>query len=228
MLRNFFMANPARMIHRYPRYGELYTAHEAQKSAGHARGSSARRSIAICRCFRKWRGSTRSSQDKDPEVRALVAKGRNYTLEDQALMGRKQQEICALVIPEYRKLAAAGQIEISTTPFYHPILPLICDSDIAGVSHPVSPLPPRFSYPEDARLQLRDGARLREADFRRGARGTVAFGRFGFGPGARDRRLGGFRMGGYGQRRARPDAGTRRLARRHVPALALGADRANG
>ena len=37
------------------------------------------------------------------------------------------------MIPEYRKLAASGQIEISTTPFYHPILPLLCDSDIASV-----------------------------------------------------------------------------------------------
>jgi len=59
-----------------------------------------------------------------------------------------------MVIPQYRKLAASGQIEISTTPFYHPILPLLCDSDIAGVSHPYVPLPPRFSYPEDALLQL--------------------------------------------------------------------------
>ncbi len=51
-------------------------------------------------------------------------------------------------------MAEAGQIEISTTPFYHPILPLLCDSDIASVSHPHVPLPPRFSYPEDARMQL--------------------------------------------------------------------------
>ena len=93
-------------------------------------------------------------QEHDPEVRALVEKGRNFNLEDQALMGRKQREICARVIPEYRKLAESGQIEISTTPFYHPILPLLCDSDIASVSHPHVPLPPRFCYPEDARLQL--------------------------------------------------------------------------
>ena len=47
-----------------------------------------------------------------------------------------------------------GQIEISTTPYYHPILPLLCDSNIAGVAHPNVPLPPRFRYPGDARRQL--------------------------------------------------------------------------
>src|SRR5271167_3146542 len=69
-------------------------------------------------------------------------------------MGGKQREICLLVLPEYRKLAASGQIEISTTPYYHPILPLLCDSDIASVAHPGVPLPPRFRYPDDARRQL--------------------------------------------------------------------------
>jgi hypothetical protein len=33
----------------------------------------------------------------------MSLKDRDYSLEDQALMGRKQNEICALVIPEYRE-----------------------------------------------------------------------------------------------------------------------------
>ena len=45
-------------------------------------------------------------------------------------------------------------LEISTTPYYHPILPLLCDSSIAAVSHPGVSLPPRFRYPGDARKQL--------------------------------------------------------------------------
>ena len=141
--------------------------------------SSARRNFATSRCLSQLAWFDEEFQEHDPEVRALVDKGRNFTLEDQALMGRKQREICAHVIPEYRKLAASGQIEISTTPFYHPILPLLCDSDIASVSHPHVPLPPRFCYPEDARLQLRDGARVHQEDLRRGAGRAVAFRRLG-------------------------------------------------
>ncbi|HTQ55997.1 MAG TPA: glycoside hydrolase family 57 protein [Bryobacteraceae bacterium] len=90
----------------------------------------------------------------DPAVQDLFARGRDYTLEDQRLVGEKQREILALVIPVYRELAGKGQIEVSTTPYYHPILPLLCDSNIAAVSHPGVPLPPPFRYPEDARRQL--------------------------------------------------------------------------
>ncbi len=150
ILRNFFMANPGRMIYRYPRYGELFTAHQA---AGEKTlfGPQEFRDLQVLSQL-AW--FDEEFQDHDPEVRYLLEKGRDYSLEDQALMGRKQREILALVIPQYRKLAATGQIEISTTPFYHPILPLICDSDIAQVSHPHVQLPPRFRYPEDARAQL--------------------------------------------------------------------------
>jgi hypothetical protein len=60
------------------------------------------------------------------------------------------------VLPAYREAAQRGQIEISTTPFYHPILPLLCDSDIARVANPGTPLPRRaFRQPDDAREQLR-------------------------------------------------------------------------
>src|SRR5207253_10448837 len=56
----------------------------------------------------------------------------------------------ALVLPAYRDAAQRAQIEISTTPFYHPILPLICDSDIARVANPATPLPRRaYRRPED-------------------------------------------------------------------------------
>ncbi|HCC59160.1 MAG TPA: glycoside hydrolase, partial [Solibacterales bacterium] len=93
----------------------------------------------------------------DPVVSALVRKGRDFSLEDQAALGRKQTELLGLVIPAYKKLAASRQIEISTTPYYHPILPLLCDSAIAATAHPNVPLPHRFQYPDDARRQLQMG-----------------------------------------------------------------------
>lgn len=155
LLKNFFMANPSRMIYRYPRYGELYNAWLAHKQVPEARGVFSLQEYRDLQVLSQICWFDEEFLEKDPEIRALVDKGRNYSAEDQALMGRKQTEICGFVIPQYRKLAETGQIEISTTPFYHPILPLICDSDIGGVSHPNVPLPPRFAYPEDARAQLR-------------------------------------------------------------------------
>ncbi len=154
ILRNFFMANASRMIYRYPRYGELFNAWQAQKTAHGGRGVFSPQEFRDLQVLSQVAWFDEEFQDKDPEVRALIEKGRNYTTDDQAVMGRKQREIVGMVIPEYRKLAESGQIEISTTPFYHPILPLLCDTDIASVSHPGVPLPPRFSYPMDARAQL--------------------------------------------------------------------------
>ena len=84
----------------------------------------------------------------------LTRKGRQFSLDDQAVMARKQKEALARVLPVYRDFATRGHIEISTTPYYHPILPLLCDSDIAAVPHPGVALPPRFHYPHDAREQL--------------------------------------------------------------------------
>ena len=155
ILHNFFMANPSRMIYRYPRYGELYSAYQAQQELQDARGVFGPQEYRDLQVLSQLAWFDEEFIDHDPDVQGLVAKARNYSLDDQALMGRKQIEICGQVIPQYRKLAASGQIEISTTPFYHPILPLICDSDIGGVSHSGVALPPRFSYPEDARTQLR-------------------------------------------------------------------------
>ena len=54
----------------------------------------------------------------------------------------------------YRQAALRGQIEISTSPFYHPILPLLCDTNIADISHPYAALPEQFNYPEDAFSQM--------------------------------------------------------------------------
>lgn len=154
ILRNFFMANVSRMINRYPRYAELYAAHIAQSHTPDARGVFGPREFRDLQVLSQLAWFDEEFLEHDPGVRALVDKARNFTHEDQLFIGRMQRDICSLVIPEYRKLAQSGQIEISTTPFYHPILPLLCDSDIASVSHPYVPLPPRFCYPEDARLQL--------------------------------------------------------------------------
>src|ERR1700730_9332665 len=91
----------------------------------------------------------------DPVVKELSRKGANYTEKDKAALRDKQLELLGAVLPEYRLAAERGQIEISTTPYYHPILPLLCDTDIARVSNPQSPLPhPAFRHPEDAREQL--------------------------------------------------------------------------
>lgn len=152
LLRQFFHAYPPRMIYRYPRYGELYDAANAQRGVGRRLFST--QEFRDLQVLSQLAWFDEEFQEKDPEVRDLIAKGRHYSLADQRLMGEKQRKIIAMVNPAYKRAAASGQVEISTTPYYHPILPLLCDSSIAAVSHPGVPLPPRFQYPQDARRQL--------------------------------------------------------------------------
>ena len=148
ILRYFFQAHAGNMIRRYPRYGEIYDAH----MKGVALDTQALRDLQV---LSQMAWFDEDCLAHDPEVVAMVKKGAGYTLEDQVWMGRKQQEILAQVMPVHRDFARRGQIEISTTPFYHPILPLVCDTRVAGVAHPGVPLPTPFRYPEDAREQLR-------------------------------------------------------------------------
>jgi alpha-amylase/alpha-mannosidase (GH57 family) len=153
LLRHSFYSDPQRMIYRYPRYGELFDAWQTQRNSG----SRSLFGVQEFRDLQMWSQLAwfdEEFQEHDPEVSEWVRRGRNFTVADQRRMGEKQREIVGKVLPEYQKLAATGQIEISTTPYYHPILPLLCDSNIAGVSHPGVPLPPRFRYPQDARRQL--------------------------------------------------------------------------
>ncbi len=156
ILKYFFQANTSRMIYRYPRYAELYEKWLATGGdEARARRVFDAQSMRDLQVLSQLAWFDEEFLAHDEQVKSLVAKRRGYTLEDQALVGRKQQEICGKVIPVYREFAARGQIEISMTPYYHPILPLLCDSNIASVSHPGVPLPKRFAYSQDAEEQIR-------------------------------------------------------------------------
>ncbi len=152
-------------LERWPRFGELH----AMVQAGGVEACVGRFSP------HDWRDLQVLSQlawmdeeylVKDPVISALSARGRDFTEEDKLALREKQHELLNLVLPEYRKASDRGQIEVSTTPYYHPILPLLCDSDIARASNPRTPLPhPAFRYPADAREHLRRARELHERVF---------------------------------------------------------------
>jgi alpha-amylase/alpha-mannosidase (GH57 family) len=104
--------------------------------------------------------------DGDPRVRLLIEKGRNFTEADKVLLREVELEILNQVLPAYRARAQAGQIEISASPFYHPILPLLCDTDIYKRTHPHSRMPRhRFVRPDDALEQIERAAACHERLF---------------------------------------------------------------
>jgi alpha-amylase/alpha-mannosidase (GH57 family) len=162
-----FQANRDHLVRRWPRYAELFEWGQRAGAAGAARTFG----------LRDWRDLQLLSQlawmdeeylVSDPEVSRLSQKGSDYTEADKEALRVKQLELLARVLPEYRCAQESGQVELSSTPFYHPILPLLCDSGIARVANPSTPLPQRpFRHPEDVREQLIRGRRNHERLFGR-------------------------------------------------------------
>ena len=161
ILENFFLANWDNMIKPFPRYYELLA-----KRGPHLVKSDLMRLIRyfsdtdfldlqvlfnLC-----WIDPM--LRQKDPFLTGLVRKGRDYTEEEKHTLVSRQLSFLKETIPRYRDMAAKGHIELTVSPFYHPILPLLCDTNSARVAMPDVRLPQkRFSHPEDAEKQIRMG-----------------------------------------------------------------------
>jgi alpha-amylase/alpha-mannosidase (GH57 family) len=112
-----------------------------------------------------------AAHEDDPEIGKLDRKGHDFTEDDKAHLLRAVRKTGASVLPAWRGLAASGQVEISTSPYYHPIVPLLVDTDVARRSQPHDPLPPRLVAPEDAREQIVRAQRAHARAFGTRARG---------------------------------------------------------
>ena len=156
IIDNFFHAQPARMIGPFPRYRDLF---EKRRGSGNPRRDEGEAfSVADLRDLQVWQKLAwidASYLASDPRCRALIDRGEGFTEEDKALLRGVELEILNRVIPAYREAADRGQVELSTSPFYHPILPLLCDTDVYLRTHPHTRMPrQRFRRPDDAREQL--------------------------------------------------------------------------
>ncbi|MBI5752528.1 MAG: glycoside hydrolase [Hydrogenophilales bacterium] len=77
----------------------------------------------------------------------LMSQGALFSYTDRRLLFELYGELIAGLIPRYRKLVEEGRIEISTTPHYHPIAPLLIDLKSAREALPDSGLPETPAYP---------------------------------------------------------------------------------
>lgn len=158
LLRHFFQANEFTLIKRLPRYKELFEKVRPFRSDEEIHRLSKRvasQEYLDLQVLSQLAWFDEYCLRDDVTIKRLVAKGRNFSEEDKVLLRQKEIELINKVIPEYKRAQERGQIEISLTPFFHPILPLLCDTRIARESLPGIELPQkRFIYPEDAEAQL--------------------------------------------------------------------------
>ncbi|MDX2098589.1 MAG: glycoside hydrolase family 57 protein, partial [Leptolyngbyaceae cyanobacterium bins.59] len=101
-----------------------------------------------------------------------LKRGKGFTLDDRQQIYAKQQEIIRRIIPQHRKMQEAGQLEITTSPYTHPILPLLADTDAGRVAVPNMALPEqRFQWAEDIPRHLRKARDLYQDRFGTAPRG---------------------------------------------------------
>ncbi|MDC0832720.1 Amylopullulanase [Geitlerinema sp. FC II] len=170
ILERFFDANHHTLIDPHPRYRELF-------GQRHEKG--------ITWCLEHWQN--RDYADllawhnlawidplfwDDPDIAGWLKKGRDFTLGDRQRILSKQKEIISRIVPQHRKMQDAGQLEITTTPYTHPILPLLADTNSGRVAVPEMELPKnRFLWKEDIPRHLHKAWKLYCDRFGREPRG---------------------------------------------------------
>lgn len=105
-----------------------------------------------------WMGET--VRRNDARVIRLIEQGGNYSLHDRRELMTVIGELLSGVIDRYARLAKAGKVEISVTPYAHPIMPLLLDIKCAREAMPDAPLPIATAYPgglERSEWHIREG-----------------------------------------------------------------------
>ena len=163
IVRHFLSANWSTMVRPYPRYHELLVKRGLDVKHQPLERLAAQFSTQDLLDLQVWHNLAWfgfGTVAHHPRLHELRAKDRGFTEDEKQEMLAIQREAVAAIIPYYRRLAETGRIELTTSPFYHPILPLLIDTDIARRARPDAHLPSRFQAPDDAAAQLHKAVAL--------------------------------------------------------------------
>ena len=156
VLNEFFSAHWETMIRPFPRYQELVLKRRFDRRT--SRQVFREFDTQDLRDLQVWANLAWFFPQllwDDEVLRELVAKGRGYSEDDKVALLAKQREVLGRVIPMYRGLQDGGSVELSVSPFYHPILPLLCNMERAREGIPGLPMPRTVvNMTEDARAQV--------------------------------------------------------------------------
>ncbi len=174
ILENFFKIHWDNLIKPHPRYWELLnkrglTFYRDDVRRG-LRYFSTQEFLDLQVWFNLgWCGYT--AERLFPELAELKRKGRGFTEAEKLRVLDIHLEILRLIAPKYRAAEERGQVELTTTPFFHPILPLVYDSEFAHRCLPGRKFPRRFHWPQDAAAHLTLAVEQHREMFGRAPRG---------------------------------------------------------
>ena len=161
ILNNFFSLYVEYGIAVHPRYYQLYLKRQSQ-------GKFDTQDLRDLQAWFNLAWFDPYFRKSLSELKTLVDKGRFFSEEEKQVCLDKQFEILERIIPVYKEFMDAGQIEVITNPYYHPILPLLFNSKIAKEANPKAELPRRiFNFPQDAQTQIQTAIRLYQERFNR-------------------------------------------------------------
>ncbi|MCD8378054.1 MAG: hypothetical protein LUB59_04610 [Candidatus Gastranaerophilales bacterium] len=154
ILNNFFNAKYETMIYKYPAYRKLFKKRFSGNSITTENFTDQEFSDLMALFNLAWIDPTHYYNY--PELSRLAKKGRNYTLKDRIRIIELQKKIIQEMIPTYKKYIQQGRIELTTSPYYHPIMPVLCDYETSAknISNRDN-LPVNFNLKEDAHYQVK-------------------------------------------------------------------------
>ena len=172
ILGGFFDADWHNQIFPHPRYRELFLQRRDSRPFNVQDLRDLQMWFNLAWFGKEFRdGSMTLATGEVASVRRFVEQGRDFSVADVETMVVEQYKVMRAVIPIHRKLQDRGQIEVSTTPFYHPILPLLANTNAATIDRPGAKYPRRFEHPEDAEAHVRLAVDFFERHFERPPRG---------------------------------------------------------
>lgn len=150
IILNCLRANEERLIQRYPNYHWLAEQARFLEQKPHTLiYLHDQYLIDLLVWFHlAWMGETVKQSDR--RIQALLEKAHDFTLQDRKTLLQVIGELCTNVIARYRQLAERGQVELSFTPYAHPIMPLLFGFESTLEAMPDAPLPDTSSYPGGA------------------------------------------------------------------------------
>ena len=174
LIRHFFSANWATMVRPHRRYHELLVKRGLEIHQQDLQQVARQFSTQEFLDLQVWHNLAwfgYGTLHQYPRLTALQQKDRGFTEEEKAEVLALQRAAIQEIVPLYRRLMERGQIELTTTPFFHPILPLLIDSELTRRARPDLPLPSRFHAPEDAAAQLQQAVEFHTQVFGRAPAG---------------------------------------------------------
>ncbi|MBN2620008.1 hypothetical protein JXB22_02875 [candidate division WOR-3 bacterium] len=165
ILRDFFLAHWERMIKPNKRYMSLLLKRGKNIVEGELDRIAQTFTEQEFRDLQIWANLVWIDPLFRHDIEDLFTRGKNFTEADKDRVIQVQTNIINALIDEYKKAQKSGQIEISISPLYHPIVPLLINSDLAKTSNPNLSIPFVFQHPEDARAQIMKGVEIYEQHF---------------------------------------------------------------